>query len=69
MMSRRGLLLKVAAVIFAAAVIYLWQLAADARLISPVFFPSPTRTWGAFLAMEERGDVWGPMASTALLMF
>lgn len=69
MMSRRGILLKVAAVVFAAAVIYLWQLAADARLISPVFFPSPTRTWGAFLAMEERGDVWGPMASTALRMF
>ena len=48
MMSRRGILLKVAAVIFAAAVIYLWQFAADARLISPVFFPSPTRTWAGF---------------------
>jgi ABC-type nitrate/sulfonate/bicarbonate transport system permease component len=56
-------------VLFAAAVIYLWEIAADARLISPVFFPSPTRTFAAFLAMEERGDLWRPMAATALRMF
>jgi ABC-type nitrate/sulfonate/bicarbonate transport system permease component len=66
---RRGILLKLAAVIFAAAVIYLWQVAADARLISPVFFPSPTRTFAALEAMRERGDLWGPMAFTALRMF
>ncbi|HEV8014797.1 MAG TPA: ABC transporter permease [Stellaceae bacterium] len=68
-MIRRNILLKLAAVLFAATVIYLWQIAADARLISPVFFPSPTRTFAAFLAMEERGDVWRPMAATALRMF
>ena len=69
MMSRRGILLKLGAVIFAAAVIYLWEVLADARLISPVFFPSPTRTFAAFMAMEERGDIWWPMANTALRMF
>lgn len=68
-MKPRGLLLKLAAVCFAAAVVYLWQVCADARLISPVFFPSPTRTFAAFMAMEERGDIWGPMANTALRMF
>jgi ABC-type nitrate/sulfonate/bicarbonate transport system permease component len=68
-MIRRGIMLKLAAVLFAAAVIYLWEIAADARLISPVFFPSPTRTFAAFLAMEERGDLWRPMAATALRMF
>ena len=51
-MIRRGIMLKLAAVLFAAAVIYLWEIAADARLISPVFFPSPTRTFAAFLAMK-----------------
>lgn len=65
----RGILLKLGAVVFAAAVIYLWQILADARLISPVFFPSPIRTFAAFMAMEERGDVWVPMANTALRMF
>jgi ABC-type nitrate/sulfonate/bicarbonate transport system permease component len=68
-MSRRAIMLKLGAVLFAAAVIYLWQLATDARLISPVFFPSPTRTFAALQAMEERGDLWKPMAATALRMF
>jgi ABC-type nitrate/sulfonate/bicarbonate transport system permease component len=62
----RTVLLNLAAIVFAAAVVYLWQIAADARLISPVFFPSPTRTFAALRAMEERGDLWGPMAATAL---
>ena len=69
MMSRRGILLKLGAVISLAAVIYFWEVLADARLISPVFFPSPTRTFAAFMAMEERGDIWWPMANTALRMF
>ena len=51
--TKRSVLLKVGAVVFAAAVIYLWQIAADAKLISPVFFLSPTRTFAAFLTMEE----------------
>jgi ABC-type nitrate/sulfonate/bicarbonate transport system permease component len=69
MIRGRSIVLKIGAVIFAAVVIYLWQLCADARLISPVFFPSPTRTFAALVAMEERGDLWKPMAATALRMF
>ena len=68
-MNMRTVWLKFLAVVFAVAVLLLWQVLADARLISPVFFPSPTRTFVALLAMEERGDLWGPMASTALRMF
>jgi ABC-type nitrate/sulfonate/bicarbonate transport system permease component len=67
--TKRSVILKVAAVVFAAAVIYLWQVAADARLISPVFFPSPTRTFAALMTMEGRGDLWKPMAATAERMF
>jgi ABC-type nitrate/sulfonate/bicarbonate transport system permease component len=68
-MRARAIGLKVAAVIFALAVLIVWQMAADARLISPVFFPSPTRTFAALGAMEERGDLWKPMAATAERMF
>jgi ABC-type nitrate/sulfonate/bicarbonate transport system permease component len=68
-MTARNIGLKLSAILFAAAVIYLWQIAADARLISPVFFPSPTRTFAALAAMEERGDLWRPMAATSLRMF
>lgn len=69
MSGRRSIALKFAALLFAACVIYLWQVLADAHLISPVFFPSPTRTFAALVAMEERGDLWTPMAATALRMF
>jgi ABC-type nitrate/sulfonate/bicarbonate transport system permease component len=65
----RALGLKLLALLFAAALIGLWQMAADARLVSPVFFPSPQRTLAALVAMEERGDLWRPMAATALRMF
>jgi len=68
-MSWRGVGFKLLALLFAALVIWLWQIAADARFISPVFFPSPLRTFAALRAMEERGDLWRPMAATALRMF
>jgi ABC-type nitrate/sulfonate/bicarbonate transport system permease component len=68
-MSGRSIMLKFAALLFAAGVIWAWQLLADARVISPVFFPSPTRTFAALSAMEARGDLWKPMAATALRMF
>ena len=68
-MKPRGLGLKLLALLFAAALVGLWQVAADARLVSPVFFPSPQRTLAALVAMEERGDLWRPMAATSLRMF
>ncbi|MGH7033664.1 MAG: ABC transporter permease [Stellaceae bacterium] len=68
-MKPRALGLKLLALLFAAALVGLWQVAADARLVSPVFFPSPTRTFAALVAMEERGDIWRPMAATSLRMF
>ena len=68
-MKPRAVGLKLLALLFAAALIGLWQVAADARLVSPVFFPSPQRTLAALVAMEERGDLWRPMAATALRMF
>ncbi len=68
-MSARGIALKLAALAFAAALLGLWQVLAEARLISPVFFPTPVRTFQSFLAMEARGDLWQPMAATCIRMF
>jgi ABC-type nitrate/sulfonate/bicarbonate transport system permease component len=67
--TRRTIGTKIAALAFAAALLLLWQYAADQRFISPVFFPTPTRTFAALVAMEQRGDLWGPMESTCLRMF
>jgi ABC-type nitrate/sulfonate/bicarbonate transport system permease component len=68
-MRVRTIVLKLVAILFAAGVVWLWQILADARVISPVFFPSPTRTFNALRTMEERGDLWRPMAATAMRMF
>jgi sulfonate transport system permease protein len=68
-MILRSLSLRLGALLFAAAVLALWQAAADARVISPVFFPSPIRTFAALGIMEARGDLWQPMAATCIRMF
>jgi sulfonate transport system permease protein len=60
---------RVGAVLFAAAVVVLWQIAADARLIAPAFFPSPLRTMAALGDIAQRGDLWGPLGATCLRMF
>ena len=68
-MSARSLGLKFAALLFAAAILTLWQVLAEARLISPVFFPTPIRTFAALVTMEGRGDLWRPMEATCIRMF
>jgi sulfonate transport system permease protein len=68
-MSARRWGTRLAALVFGAAILGLWQGLADARLISPVFFPSPLRTIAALRAMAARGDLWGPMGATCLRMF
>jgi sulfonate transport system permease protein len=67
-MTARRWAIRVCAVLFAAAVLALWQLLADARVISPAFFPSPLRTLAALSAMAARGDLWAPLGATCIRM-
>jgi ABC-type nitrate/sulfonate/bicarbonate transport system permease component len=53
---------------FAFALILLWQAAADLRVISPIFFPSPGRTLGELYAQMTSGRLWAPLAATTLRM-
>jgi sulfonate transport system permease protein len=66
---RHALVLRIGALLFAAALIATWQLAADARIFSPVFFPSPLRTVTALLDVAARGALWSALAATCLRMF
>jgi ABC-type nitrate/sulfonate/bicarbonate transport system permease component len=59
---------RLGALAFATSILALWQALADARLLSPVFFPSPLRTATALQAMAARGELWGPMGATCLRM-
>jgi ABC-type nitrate/sulfonate/bicarbonate transport system permease component len=65
---KRFALTKLAALIFAAAVVLLWQYLADLRLISPIFFPSPSRAIDVLIYRVEDGSIWDPLAATSLRM-
>ena len=48
----------------ACALVALWQLIADRRLISPVFLPGPDRAWAALVEGFERGELGAQLAAT-----
>ena len=55
---------RVGALGFAVGLLALWQLLASAKVISPLFFPSPIRTMEALWAQMAHGQLWQPLAST-----
>ena len=57
------------AVLFAAALLVLWQVLADRQFISPVFFPSPSRTLAELYRQVASGQLWKPLEATAFRMF
>ena len=48
----------------AAGLLVLWQLAANAGLISPVFFPGPDRSFGALWEQMQEAEFWVAFAET-----
>jgi sulfonate transport system permease protein len=55
---------RIGAVGFAVGLLLLWQLMASAKVISPLFFPSPVRTMEALWAQIAHGQLWQPLTST-----
>ncbi len=53
---------------FALGLLALWQALASAQLISPLFFPSPTRTLEALWAQASSGQLCSPLGSTVSRM-
>ncbi len=56
-MNRSSLFWNIASLMMGVALIGLWQFAADSRWISPIFFPSPTRTWTALVNAMTQGEM------------
>jgi sulfonate transport system permease protein len=59
---------NLAALGFALTLLVTWQLLADARLISPIFFPSPLRALAVLQYRLSDGSLWLPLAATGLRM-
>ncbi len=60
--------INLAALGFALLLVAAWQLLADARLISPIFFPSPLSALGVLQRRIADGSLWLPLASTSMRM-
>jgi sulfonate transport system permease protein len=65
---RRSPLDIIGALAFIAGLLLVWQLVAQARLVSPIFFPEPTRVAEAIWRQLERGTIWEPLAATYVRM-
>jgi ABC-type nitrate/sulfonate/bicarbonate transport system permease component len=63
-MTLRRLALMLGSLLTTCLLVYAWQLTADARLVSPVFLPSPVRTWQALIALAERGELGAKTLAT-----
>lgn len=63
-MMSRGALLFIGSAAVALALIALWQLGADAGLISPVFFPGPDRSFGTLWEQLHETEFWVAFGET-----
>ena len=46
-----------------------WQLAADGKLVNPLWFPGPDRSFGKLWEWIQGGTLWSPLAQTVWRMF
>lgn len=53
---------------FAAALLALWWLVTETRLVSPVFLPTPARTFDELASRFADGSIWTPLLSTLARM-
>ena len=68
-MSRAGTLgWTLASLLLCVAIVFAWQAACDAHLVSRAFLPSPGRTWAALAAGLSRGPMWGDVLATVRRM-
>lgn len=52
-----------------AALLLAWKLAADAKLVNPLWFPGPDRSFAKLWEWIATGSLWSPLASTVWRMF
>jgi sulfonate transport system permease protein len=67
-MMQPQVITRLGAVGFALGLIIAWQLLAEARLISPIFFPAPSRALGVLAERVADGSIFAPLAATVLRM-
>ena len=54
---------------FLAATLFAWKLAADAKLINPLWFPGPDKSFRVLAGWIASGELWDPLGKTVGRMF
>jgi len=54
---------------FLATLLWAWKLAADARLVNPLWFPGPDRSFAKLGEWIATGSLWSPLGQTVWRMF
>jgi sulfonate transport system permease protein len=67
-MTRQSLFLNAGAVLFAFGLLAMWQALSDFGLISPVFFPPPSRAASELVSRLIDGTAYPPIVATCLRM-
>lgn len=65
----RRLVWPLASLALFAALLYAWKLAADARLINPLWFPGPDRSFARLWEWIATDALWSPLGATVWRMF
>ncbi|HET7669342.1 MAG TPA: ABC transporter permease [Burkholderiales bacterium] len=56
-------------VLFLAALLVAWKLAADAKLVNPLWFPGPDKSFSKLFEWVTTGSLWAPLGQTVWRMF
>jgi sulfonate transport system permease protein len=64
----KGRKFNIEAILFAVGLLVCWQLVAEFKLISPIFLPSPTKTFATLYERAVDGSLWPPLVNTTLRM-
>jgi ABC-type nitrate/sulfonate/bicarbonate transport system permease component len=67
-MTLRRILFPLAACAFAIVMLLIWQAAAQARWVNPIFFPSPGRILEVLWQQVRAGAIWEPLGATSMRM-
>jgi len=59
---------RLGAIAFAVMLLAIWQLLSVLEVISPLFFPSPLRTFSELWSQIVSGRIWTPFSSTVVRM-
>ena len=60
---------RVLGLVFFAALLLAWKLAADAKVLNPLWFPGPDRSFAKLWEWIATGALWQPLGSTVWRMF